>query len=469
MTIDQEPSRPLPAYYDGLNEKLLSAIPSRRKVLELGCAGGRLGAAYKQAHPETTWVGVDLDRDALVYAAQRLDAVHHMNLDTDPIQSLGSGFDCIVFGDLIEHVKSPERLLQALSGISTEDAMLICCVPNMGHISVLERMLLGDLSYEAAGLLDRTHLRFFSPPALCKNLLDAGWLPTQHDTIAVQHPNLALLKALLDAAVAIHVPRKTALLSLITYQVVVRCSKSEQTHPIENSSRVSVLVAVNDETQFALNVLASPGLREIDAGIVPCIGAANAAEAFEQGRARATGDWLLYCHQDVYFPKGGGYRIAQRLAGISAEQAPAALLGFAGLSLHASGALQRSGLAVDRHILFDHPSSQTAISLDELAVLLHRETRYRLDPALGWHTWATDLCLQALYHPDGGRFAEILRVPVHHNSVSDHTLPASYHASARQLAAKYPQLDGIATLCEVIPGVHQISVQKNESSETKAP
>lgn len=195
--IDQDTTGPLPAYYDGLNERLLSAIPSRRKVLELGCAGGRLGAAYKLAHLETTWVGVDLDRDALVHAAQRLDAVHHMDLDTDSIQSLGSGFDCIVFGDLIEHVKSPERLLHTLAGISTEDAVLICCVPNTGHISVLERVLLGDLSHEAAGLLDRTHLRFFTPPALCKNLLDAGWLPTQHDTIAIKHPNLALLKALL--------------------------------------------------------------------------------------------------------------------------------------------------------------------------------------------------------------------------------------------------------------------------------
>jgi hypothetical protein len=381
-----------------------------------------------------------------------LDKTHCLDLDSDSLDQAGTGFDCVVIGDLLEHLQSPERLLQKLAEITTDDVTLAACVPNMGHISVLERMLAGDLSYDSQGLLDRTHLRFFTPSALFKMLLDAGWLPALHDKYLAGHPNPALLRTLLVTAGTLGVPAATAKKSLLTYQAIVRCTKRAAVTVPETVPRISVIVPVTNDTQFNLNVVASPGLREIAAEVIPCRGARTAAEALQQGAARASGNWYVFCHQDVYFPVGSGYELARRLAQVAPAEAPATILGFAGLSLDRDGRAQRSGLVLDIDSLFDYPSSTSAISLDELAVVVGRDTRWKVDENLGWHLWGTDLCLQALFDRSGPKFAEVVRIPLYHNSFNDGTLSESFHESAKRLAAKYPQLTGIPTLCGMLSG-----------------
>jgi hypothetical protein len=442
-------------YYEGLNEKLLAAIPPCRKVLELGCAAGRLGEKYKQLYPQTTWVGVDINPEALQQAARRLDATFRIDLDNQTLDAVGNGYDCVVMGDLLEHLKEPERLLENLVRITSADASLACCAPNMGHLSVLERMLLGDLSYDDQGLLDRTHLRFLSCSSLFKVLLDAGWLPNLNDVYTVGHGQPALLEKLIQAAQLLSVPRSTAKRLLSTYQMVVQCKK--RLDAADNGARAafSIVVPVTNETQLHLDILKSPGLAEVNAQVLLCRGSNSAADAFQWGVSHAISPWLILCHQDVYFPKGCGRMIARILSEVSESEAPRTILGFAGLTVEQTTTqlqLAKTGLLVDRVNLFDHPASNSAITIDELAVVLHRNSRYRIDPRLGWHLWATDLCLQAIFDEKPTR-ARVLRVPLFHNSLNDGSLPSPFFESARGLALKYPQLACIPTLCGVLPGL----------------
>jgi hypothetical protein len=67
-----------------------------------------------------------------------------------------------------------------------------------------------------------------------------------------------------------------------------------------------------------------------------------------------------------------------------------------------------------------------------------------IDAALGWHLWATDLCLQARARRGA---AHILEVPLFHNSTTAYVLPDAFHASAQRLLDKYPGLDRVPTLC----------------------
>jgi SAM-dependent methyltransferase len=443
-------------YYEGLNEKLFAAIPPSRKVLELGCAAGRLGEKYKQLHPQSTWVGVDCNPEALQQAARRLDATFQINLDDDNLDALGEDYDCVVMGDVLEHLKQPEKLLENLGRITSADATLACCAPNMGHASVFERMLLGDLSYDHQGLLDRTHLRFLSCSSLFKMLLDAGWLPTLHDAYVVGHSQPALVEKLIEASRLLSVPTSTARRLLYAYQMVVRCKKRSDSASTGAGAPFSVVVPVTNETQLQLNVLNSPGLAEVNAQVLMCRGANSAADAFQRGVSQAASPWLIFCHQDVYFPKGSGRAIARILSEIHESEAPRAILGFAGLTVKQStGQLQlaKTGLLVDRVNLFDHPESNFAISIDEFAVALHRNCRYRIDLRFGWHLWATDLCLQAIFDEQKCTYARVLRVPLFHNSLNDGSLPAAFHNSARALAAKYPQLESFPTLCGILPGL----------------
>lgn len=442
-------------YYEGLNEKLFAAIPPSRKVLELGCAAGRLGERYKQLHPQTTWVGVDCNPEALQQAARRLDDTFQINLDSGSLDAVGAGYDCVVMGDLLEHLKQPEKLLENLARITSPNAALACCVPNMAHVSVFERMLLGDLSYDDQGLLDRTHLRFLSCSSLFKMLLDAGWLPTLHDAYVVGHSQPALIEKLREAARLLSVPPLTAERLLCTYQMVVRCKKRPQAASAGATVPFSIVVPVTNETQLHLDILKSPGLAEVNAQVLLCRGANSAAHAFQWGASQAASPWLILCHQDVYFPKGSGQAIARILSEVPASDAARTILGFAGLTVKQNTdqlELAKVGLLVDRVNLFDYPESNSAISIDEFAVVLHRSCKYRIDPKLGWHLWATDLCLQAIFDQQKRTHARVLRAPVFHNSLNDGSLPPAFYDSAKVLAGKYPQLGFIPTLCGNLAG-----------------
>jgi SAM-dependent methyltransferase len=433
-----------------VNERLYAAIPAAAKVLELGCGTGRLGEQYKKAHPGAEWVGVDVSREALTVAATRLDATYCVDLDATSLDGVGAGYDCVVMGSVLEHLKYPERLLEELKAITTSEVTLLLCVPNISHISVLERLIMGDACYDEEGLMDRRHLRFYSCSSLFKLLLDYGWLPHQQDREQARTPNMSLTEGLLKLSTELQIPLSTAVRYLITYQVIARCKKLPQLPALEHPQPVSVIVPVTNESQLGLNILKSPGLQEINAEVIAVRHADSAAEAYARGAREATHAWRLFCHQDVYFPKGSGKAIAAILAGVEAARRRSNVLGFAGLALGDGPNPRRaSGVLVDRINAWDFAATERAVSVDELCVAIHRDFQYSIDPELGWHLWATDLCLQALVNPDDPRFTHVARVPLFHNSASDWTVPASYRESEKRLLAKYPQLQVIMSLCSI--------------------
>ncbi len=441
-------------YYDGLNLKLLAAVPAgARRVLELGCANGRLGQRFKELHPGVQWWGVDLSAAATAAAAPHLDRVFTLDLDQADLSVLEGGFDCIVIGDLLEHLRRPGATLEALYDLTTPDAQIVCCLPNMGHLSVIERLVAGDISYDPVGLLDATHTRFFSAASAFKTFLDAGWLPHMHDQYRVDAMQTAFALRIVEAAGALGVPADTAVRNLGLYQMILVCPKWPMQFLARPAPKVpfSVIVPVNRPWQFDLNVARSPGLREVGADIVPVQGADTAAAAFAHGAARARHPWRVFAHQDVYFPVGSGHAIARSLGAVQHNGFTGAPVGFAGMGVQEGDAsrVRPAGLVIDRTRLFCHAGSAQAVSIDELAVGLHADSALAIDPSLGWHLWATDLCLQAqtlAQRPVG----QIVDVPLFHNSASGYTLPEAFHHSSRRLLAKYPHLPRIASLCAVL-------------------
>jgi SAM-dependent methyltransferase len=436
------------AYFDGLNEKLKAAIPTdARSVLEFGCANGYLGAACKAGSPGMRWTGVDVSAAAVAEAATRLDATIQMNLDEPDAGQLGSDHDVVVFGDVLEHLRDPSRCLRAAHAASSPDARLVCCIPNMAHVSVIERMLAGDLSYDTNGLLDETHLRFLTPASTFKLLADAGWVPNLRDRYLVGHANQEFLQLLIAAAKQLGIPEQTALGHLVSYQLIIDCIKMPP-HAAGATAPFSVVVPVTNRQQFELNVRRSPGLTEVQAQIIPVEGAANPAEAFAMGRGQAQSPWIIFCHQDIYFPSGTGHALAALFGAIPAAEAPSTLIGFAGIGQQQGATLGPAGLVVDRTLRFDFPESAAAVSMDELAIAVRTDTVHVIDPALGWHLWATDLCLASRSGRPGA--ARIVRIPLFHNSYNDGQLSAAFHASAQVLRNKYRQLPEIQTLCGTI-------------------
>lgn len=420
-------------YYDGINQPLLANIPPGvKQVLELGCANGRLGEAYKANNPGSIWTGIEYESGCIRNAAVRLDKVVWMDLNTPHTKGLSPGlYDMVVAGDVLEHLVDPGACLAWLYGITTGDAQLRICVPNMSHYSIYEKMLTGDITYDPHGLLDNTHLRWMSYSSIYKLLLDNGWLPHLLGAMYSYPGNdrdAAIFNGLIGVGESIGIPRQTLERNLSTFQLIISATKSPSTRT-RNKAKLSVVIPMNNSRQFDLNVIRSGGLHEIGAQIIPIDKATSAAEALERGKEYITGDWILFCHQDVFTPHGSGYMLSDIINSIPAEKADQTLVGFAGLNGE-----NYAGLVVDRAHKFDYPAAFNATSLDEFAILLSRNSLHRLDPAFGWHGWGTDLCLAA---KKNGLATRIERVPFFHNSVTANGPTPEFNRSIDLLKQKY--------------------------------
>jgi hypothetical protein len=395
------------------------------------------------------WVGVEINAGAAAAAAKVLDAVLALDLERCDLRAIGQEFDVIVIGDLLEHLAMPEDVLSALHCCSNSHTKIVCCLPNMAHFSIIERLVCGDISYDKIGLLDETHRRFFSPASAIKAFLDSGWLPDLVDEYRVEPCNSVFSQHVVAAAAALGVPQRTSRSYLGLYQMIFVCHRWLSLYSKDAVAPFSVIVPVNRKWQYDLNVARSPGLTEVGAQIVVVEGAATAADAYERGASKATHPWRVFVHQDVYFAKGTGIALSRALGDLGAKGANASPIGFAGIAGSISGSPRSAGLVIDRTRLFSHGESSAAISMDELAVVLHRNTKVKIDPALGWHLWATDLCLQALESPDMAT-ARLLEIPLFHNSTNDFQLPPEFARSAKRLLKKHSRHEMIPTLCGLL-------------------
>lgn len=156
-----------------------SGVKIGPRLCNVGCAAG-MDALHLRGLGVTHLVGIEPVPSAAMLARQRYDEVHETNFET---WSTDQHFDTIVFADSLEHMVDPENALDhARRLMDPKSGILILSVPNIRHISVLFRLaLLGDWRYEPAGIMDKTHLRFFTRHSIVRLLDQSGF-----ETIAMQ-------------------------------------------------------------------------------------------------------------------------------------------------------------------------------------------------------------------------------------------------------------------------------------------
>ena len=150
------------SYFLWSRPEILSLVSqSACRILEIGCAAGRLGQNIKQRQ-DAEVVGIELDPLAAEAAKEHLDKVIVGDIEEiEPEFSEGS-FDCVICADVLEHLYDPAGLLKRIRGWLSADGQLVVSIPNVRHYTVIRGLLDGNWTYEAAGLLDATHLSFFT-------------------------------------------------------------------------------------------------------------------------------------------------------------------------------------------------------------------------------------------------------------------------------------------------------------------
>jgi len=169
-------------YPDQGNPDLLDRIPLHaRVVLDVGCASGALAAAYRRRNPRARLFGIERDPAAAAVARSRMERVYEADLEVDATPFAADlppgSIDCIVYGDVLEHLRNPWQVLKQQAAALAPDGTVLICMPNLEHWSFVERLLRGNWDYRDQGLFDRTHLRWFTTSTMHRTLRDAGLVP----------------------------------------------------------------------------------------------------------------------------------------------------------------------------------------------------------------------------------------------------------------------------------------------------
>jgi 2-polyprenyl-3-methyl-5-hydroxy-6-metoxy-1,4-benzoquinol methylase len=149
--------------YSDFRPEMLPFIPSEaKKLLDIGCSTGLFGEQIKSRQTAEIW-GVELNEKATIQAIGRLDKIITGNI-LEVLDDLPNDyFDCIIFNDLLEHLIDPYSLLSQIQKKLTSGGIIVSSIPNVRFILNLRELLLyKDWRYVDFGILDRTHLRFFT-------------------------------------------------------------------------------------------------------------------------------------------------------------------------------------------------------------------------------------------------------------------------------------------------------------------
>lgn len=161
--FDKKPSK----YFRGSRLEMLEFLPQEmNKCLDIGCGEGLFGEALKASMECEVW-GLEVMAEAGAVAALRLDKV----LIGDAMALLSElpegEFDCVSFNDSLEHFVDPYSLLEEIKTKLTSRGVIICSIPNVRHYKNLYNLLFRkQWLHEDAGVLDKTHLRFFTEKSI---------------------------------------------------------------------------------------------------------------------------------------------------------------------------------------------------------------------------------------------------------------------------------------------------------------
>jgi 2-polyprenyl-3-methyl-5-hydroxy-6-metoxy-1,4-benzoquinol methylase len=164
------------SYFLHSRHELLPFIPAGvKKVLDIGCGTGGFGALLKHKHNCEVW-GIEPNKQAANEAAKQLDKAINGLFVAEMPELKGQKFDAIFFNDVLEHLPAPEEALNACKDLLSANGYIIASIPNIRWYPVILALLrYKDFKYEPSGVMDKTHLRFFTLKSMVRLFENSGY------------------------------------------------------------------------------------------------------------------------------------------------------------------------------------------------------------------------------------------------------------------------------------------------------
>lgn len=171
----------------------LRLVPKDSYVLDIGCHTGILAEALKQQNNAKV-VGIDTDAAALAIARTRMKDALLINIEESGWETVlvtqgWKNFDVIVFGDVLEHTREPEAILRAAKKLLKPGGRIVVSIPNIANLRIRLGLFFGRFAYADSGILDKTHLRFYTKTTGRKMIEECGYAITEFDVAGYSLPH----------------------------------------------------------------------------------------------------------------------------------------------------------------------------------------------------------------------------------------------------------------------------------------
>jgi len=162
------------SYYKNYRKEMMLLLPEQySKVLEVGCGEGNFRINLSQ---ENEYWGVEPIEASARRASKKLDKVLIGTFNEMFDQIPDDYFDLVICNDVIEHMTDHEEFFQSIKKKIKKEGCLVASIPNVRYIlNLIELIVKKDWEYKDAGILDRTHLRFFTEKSLKRTIIDSGF------------------------------------------------------------------------------------------------------------------------------------------------------------------------------------------------------------------------------------------------------------------------------------------------------
>lgn len=175
------------------DETFLSSIPLNSRVLEFGTATGYI-TRYLKEKMNCSVTGVELMPDMAAIASQYTEKMIVADIDSnDWMNEIEGTFDCILFFDVLEHLRTPEKTLNNALQYLSDKGCIITSIPNIAHNAVIMGLRRGKFEYTGYGLLDNTHIHFFTRSSMIDLFYGAG-LTLLEENSPLNRPSITELK-----------------------------------------------------------------------------------------------------------------------------------------------------------------------------------------------------------------------------------------------------------------------------------
>jgi len=163
------------SYYQGIREDIIELVgKDMQRILDVGCAFGMTGERLKKQGSREV-IGIEADPRAYNEAKRRLDKVFLGDVEKLKLPFRDGYFDCIIYADILEHLIDPWSILHKHKTLLKSGGSIIASIPNIRHYRVIKRLKKGNWDYDEKGVLDSTHLRFFTKSSIEKMFKEAGF------------------------------------------------------------------------------------------------------------------------------------------------------------------------------------------------------------------------------------------------------------------------------------------------------